>query len=99
MSKVITTRLKESEFKKLEEISKKEKLDRSSLVRRLILKGLEEYSIHESALLYQKGIVSLAEAATRAEVSIWEMMEYVETHNIRPPIERKEEILKELEDI
>jgi predicted HTH domain antitoxin len=46
--------------------------------------------------LYQEVVVSLAEAATKAEVSLWEMMEYIHLKNIRPPVENPEEIEKEL---
>ena len=44
----------------------------------------EDYSIKESAKLYQKGIISLQEAATASKVSIYEMMEHIERHGIYP---------------
>ena len=91
-------RLNENNIKKIEEIAKKEKIDRSSLLRKFVLISLKNYSMDESAKYYQKGIISLAEAATKAEVSLWEMMEYVNNHNIRPPPENPDEIKKELLD-
>ena len=96
MSKAISTRLNEKELEKIEQIAKKENLDRSSLIRKFLLKSLKDYSMEESGKLYQEGLMSLAEAATAADVSLWEMIEYVEKKNIRPPIENIEEIEKEL---
>ena len=96
MSKAVSTRLNEKELKKIEQVAKKENIDRSALIRKFVLNSLKEYSMADSARLYQQGIISLAEAATKAEVTIWEMMEYVESKNIRPPTEKPEEIIKEL---
>ena len=44
----------------------------------------ENHRMKESARLYQKGIISLQEAATAAKVSIYEMMEFTEKHQIYP---------------
>ena len=97
MSKAVSTRLNEKELAKIEQIAKKENLDRSTLIRKILLNGLKEYSMEESGKLYQEGRVSLAEAATISEVSLWEMIEYVQRKNIRPPIEIIEEIEKEID--
>jgi predicted HTH domain antitoxin len=40
--------------------------------------------LKESAKLYKKGIISLAEAATLAKVTIYDMMEYSKREQIRP---------------
>ena len=97
MSKAVSTRLNEKELEKIEQIAKKENLDRSTLIRKILLNGLKEYSMEASGKLYQEGYVSLAEAATISEVSLWEMIEYVQRKNIRPPIENIEEIEKEID--
>ena len=47
---------------------------------------------------YRKGIMSLQEAATNANVSLYEFMDYVQKEKIRPPIQSDEEISKELEE-
>ncbi|MHA1107439.1 MAG: hypothetical protein ACTSPN_17250, partial [Promethearchaeota archaeon] len=54
--------------------------------------------IKQMTELYQKGIVSLQEAASQANVSLYEIMEYVQKENIRPPDQAKEEIIAEIED-
>ena len=98
MSKAVSTRLSEKELEKIEQVAKKENLDRSTVIRKILLQGLKEYAMDESSKLYQEGRVSLAEAATISEVSLWEMIEYVQRKNIRPPNENIEEIEKEIEE-
>ena len=98
MSKTISTRIDDETAEKLEKIAEKESIDRSALVRKFILQKLREYEIKQMTELYQKGIVSLQEAASQANVSLYEIMEYVQKENIRPPDQTKEEIIAEIED-
>ncbi len=97
MSKTISTRIDDEYVKKLEEIAKREHIDRSALIRKFILQMLKEYELKRMAELYRKGIVSLQEAATQAKLSLYEIMEYVKKENIHPPDQTKEEILFEIE--
>lgn len=98
MGKTVSTRLDENEVKKLDKIADKEKVDRAALIRKFVLQKLEEYEIKQMAELYQKGVVSLQEAATQANVSLYEMMEYVKRENIRPPDQEEEDIIAEIEE-
>ncbi len=98
MSKTISTRLDDEDAEKLEKIAKKENIDRSALVRKFILQKLKEYDIKQMVELYQKGIVSMQEAASQADVSLYEIMEYIKRENIHPPDQSKEEIIAEIED-
>ncbi len=97
MSKTISTRIDDKDAEKLEKIAKKENIDRSALVRKFILQKLKEYEIKQMTDLYKKGIVSLQEAASQANVSLYEIMEYVQRENIHPPDQSKEEIISEIE--
>lgn len=97
MSKTISTRIDDEIVKKLEEIAKRENIDRSALIRKFILQMLKDYEIKRMTELYRKGIVSLQEAASQANISLYEIMEYVQKENIRPPDQSKEEILAEIE--
>jgi len=98
MSKTISTRIDDDVVKKLEEIAKREKIDRSALIRKFILQMLKEYELKRMAEFYRKGIVSLQEAASQANISLYEIMEYVQKENIHPPDQSKEEILGEIEN-
>jgi len=98
MSKTISTRIDDEDAEKLKKIAEKENIDRSALVRKFILQKLKEYEIRQMTELYQKGIVSLQEAASQANVTLYEIMEYVQKENIHPPDQTKEEIIAEIED-
>ncbi|NQE52108.1 hypothetical protein C5S29_00845, partial [ANME-1 cluster archaeon GoMg3.2] len=41
---------------------------------------------------YKEGKVSIEEAAVRAKVSVWRMVEYLRERNINPPPETLEEM-------
>lgn len=97
MTDVISTRLDEKEIEKLNQISKKERIDRSSLIRKFLLTQIEEYKLKEVGENYRKGLVSLAEAAVLAKVSIYKMMEYVEREKIQAPPLSNSEMEEELE--
>ena len=98
MSKTISTRIDDDDAEKLEKIAKKENIDRSALVRKFILQKIKEYDVKQMMKLYQKGIVSLQEAASQANVSIYEIMEYIQRENIHPPDQSKEDIIAEIEN-
>ena len=98
MSKTISTRMDDKDVEKLEKIAKKENLDRSALIRKFILQKLKEYDIKQMTELYQKGIVSLQEAASQADVSLYDLMEYVQKENIHPPDQSREEVIAEIEE-
>ena len=96
MTDVVSTRLDEKEIEELNEISEKERIDRSSLIRKFLLAQIQEYRLKESGEKYRKGLVSMAEAATLANVSIYRMMEYIEREKIQAPsltnVEMEEEL-------
>ncbi|MHA1727455.1 MAG: UPF0175 family protein [Promethearchaeota archaeon] len=98
MTNVISTRLDEKEIEELNKISKKEHIDRSALMRKFLIAQISRYKVREAGELYRKGLVSLAEAATLANVSIYSMMEYVEREKIQPQVLTKKEMEKELKN-
>jgi len=53
---------------------------------------MEEYSLKKSADSYRKGNISIEEAAVRAKVSIWKMMDYIKENNITPRPETPDEM-------
>ena len=97
MTDVVSTRLDEKEIEELNQISKKERIDRSSLIRKFLLTQIEEYRLKEVSEKYRKGLASLAEAAVLAKVSIYKMMEYVEREKIQAPPLSNSEMEAELE--
>ena len=96
MTDVVSTRLDEKDIEELNKICKKERMDRSSLVRKFLLNQIEEYRLKDAGEKYRKGLVSLAEAAILSKVSIYVMMDYVDREKIQPPsltdLEMEEEL-------
>ncbi|MHA1273616.1 MAG: UPF0175 family protein [Promethearchaeota archaeon] len=96
MTNIISARLNKKEIEELNKIAKKEQIDRSALIRKFLINQIKEYKMKEMGEKYRKGIVSLAEAATMADVSIYEMMEYIEREKILPPALSKEEMEEQI---
>ena len=63
MTGVVSTRLDEKEIEELNQISEKERIDRSALIRKFLLTQIEEYRLKEVSENYRKGLVSLAETS------------------------------------
>ncbi len=63
-------------LKKIEKLSK-EVLDRSSTIRKLVHLGYPDMIKKKAAQNYIQGKLTISEAAHRAEITIWEMEEYL----------------------
>ena len=98
MSKTVSTRLDEKELNKLDEISSNENLDRSTLIRKFVIEQIKNYEMKKMGEFYRKGIVSLQEAAFTANVTLYEMMDYIRREEIHPPNQSPKEIQTEIED-
>ena len=71
MSKPISTRLKEAEIKRLNEIAEEEKIDRSALIRKYVLLKIQEHDMKKMAAYYHRGLLSLQESATKKSDVFW----------------------------
>ena len=61
---------------------------------------VKKFRLNEIAEKYRKGLISMAEASTLAEVSIYEMMEYCEKNKIYPPeSDNLEKDIKDTQDV
>jgi predicted HTH domain antitoxin len=98
MTEIISTRLKKEELAELNRISEKEHVDRSALVRKFLIRQVQEYNMRDMAERYRKGLVSLAEAATIAGVSIYEMMDFLDREKISPPQTTEDEFKESMDD-
>lgn len=70
MGSTITTRVSDEIRRELERITESEKLDRSTVVRRLLEKAIETYKLEEALKKYRGRKVSLGGAAEEAGVSL-----------------------------
>ena len=79
---MVGTRLPEALVHDLEKIEHEEQADRSTTVRKLLAKAIGAWKVEHFAKLYGKGRITLARAAREADVSLWQMMDYVRRHKI-----------------
>jgi predicted HTH domain antitoxin len=79
---MIATRLSEDLVRDLETIEGVEQSDRSTTVRKLLHRAIKDWKLEHYAGLYGDARLTLARAAREAEVSVWEMMEYVRSRKI-----------------
>lgn len=75
MGKTLIFRLPDEMVEKIEEIAKIEKLDKSSIIRRLLDKGIVRWKEEYALNLYQNGEMSLEKAAEISSLSIWEFLD------------------------
>lgn len=80
--RMIGTRLPLDLVRELELIEDVEQSDRSTTVRRLLSKAIQQWKLEHYARLYGDGKLTLARAARDAGVSLWEMMDYARARKV-----------------
>lgn len=100
MGKAIGIRLSTDLLKKIDKI-KEEDSDRSEIIRKLISLGYKEFLKKKAFEDYIQERVTISEAARRAELTIWEFMEYLKSREYKSPysIQDLEEETKLFESI
>ena len=79
---MVGTRLPGTVVRDLEAIEQVEQADRSTTVRKLLSRAIQDWKLDHYSRLYGSGKLTLARAAREARVSLWEMMDYVKTRKI-----------------
>ncbi len=79
MSGVKSLRIPEPLLKTVRELARRERLDESTAIRKLIAMGATEYAVQ----LYREGKVTLREAATMADTTVREMIEILLEHGVK----------------
>mgnify|MGYP001594091798 CR=1 FL=1 len=77
MSKAIGIRLPKEVLKIIHKLSKEELEDRSTIIRKLVMMGYKDFIKRKAAENYVKGTITISEAASQAEFTIWEMEKYL----------------------
>lgn len=73
----IGVRLPEDLLEKLDRLSQDEQLDRSTVIRKLLERGYEDFMKERACRNYRSGEITISEAASLAELTIWEMEQYL----------------------
>ena len=84
--------------KEILEVTKKEKLDKATVVRNLLETGITEWRKQTAIELLQKGKVTFAKAADIAKLSLWEFADLVKQRNIEWVKYEPEDAEKEFKD-
>jgi len=82
LGKTITSRLPDEMVKELEEISKIEKLDKSSIIRRLLNKAFITWKIEHTIKLLKSNEISLGKASEMCNLSIWDFLSKLAEYKI-----------------
>ena len=92
-ARITTVRLPADDLDRLTEAAKRLKVERSSLIRRALDKGVREVLVEEALLQYQRGQASAQAAAHWAGVSLWEFLDEMKAHGV--PFRTDEDLLRE----
>ena len=79
---MVGTRLPSELVRELAFIEEVEQSDRSTTVRRLLSKAIQQWKLEHYVRLYGDGKLTLARAARDAGVSLWEMMDYARARKV-----------------
>ena len=79
---MVGTRLPMELVRELEFIENIDQSDRSTTVRRLLSKAIQQWKLEHYVRLYGDGKLTLARAAREAGVSLWEMMDYARARKV-----------------
>ncbi|MGM0510098.1 MAG: UPF0175 family protein [Thermoplasmatota archaeon] len=79
---IVSTRISEELEKELEEFMKKEKLDRSVALRKLISEGIDGWKRERAVKLLSEGKITFNAAADLAGMSVWALAKFVKDKKV-----------------
>lgn len=85
MPVTVTTRVDDELAKAIDDVANREGMDRSTVIRRFLLKAVRDWLIERSLEDYEEGKVTLWQAASRCGLQIWEMINEVKKREIHVP--------------
>lgn len=77
MNDVVAIRMDMNFLKKIDQLGEEEIVDRSTLLRKFILRGYQEMLKERAAEKYKEGKITFSEAAYRAGLTFWDMERYL----------------------
>jgi len=98
MPVTITTRVEDDLADVIDEVAREEGMDRSTVIRRFLLKAVRNWQIDRNLDEYGKGRLTLWQAARRCNLSLWEMIDEVRKREIHVPY-TLEELLEDLKAV
>jgi len=97
-SEVISARLSKERIELIEEIARRERVDKSTILDRALERYTKEWLLERAVESYREGTVTLSRAAEISGISIWEMIDILEKRKValQYDLENLEEDLKTL---
>ena len=85
MPVTLTTRVEDYLAETIDKIASIEDMDRSTVIRRFLTKGVKNWLIEKSLEEYAAGKITLWQAAKRCGLSLWEIVDEVKLRRIHVP--------------
>jgi predicted HTH domain antitoxin len=85
MPTTLTTRVEDDLAKIIDKVSKEEGMDKSTVIRRFLMKAAKDWLIAKSLQEYEDGKITLWQAARKCDVSVWEMIDEAKRREIHVP--------------
>jgi predicted HTH domain antitoxin len=79
---MVGARMPDTLVRDLEAIEQVEQSDRSTTVRKLLSRAIQDWKLDHYSRLYGSGKLTIARAAHEVGASVWEMMDYVKSKKI-----------------
>lgn len=90
MLKNVSIRLNEDFIREAETLARLERVDKSTIIREALEKGLARVKLDIAIEMFGRGKVSTSEAADIADLSVGEMMEELVKRGIKPDITKED---------
>jgi len=87
---MVGARIPKTLVKELERIERAEETDRSTTVRKLLTRAIQDWNLEHYAAQYGKGKLSMARAAEEAGVTLWEFQNYLRENKVSAQYDRAE---------
>lgn len=97
MADIMSVRLGEEIEKDLARVEKKWKIDRSEIIRRLLVDAINNWKIDNAVNDLREGRISIGRAAKECGISIWQMIDIVKEKKIDWINYSEEDIKRDLE--
>ena len=85
MPTTLTTRVEDDLAKIIDKVSKEEGMDRSTVIRRFLMKAAKDWLIQNSLQEYAEGKMTLWQAARKCGLSVWEMTDEAKRREVHVP--------------
>lgn len=78
----VTARVPEDLYEAIEMIQEDEQLDRSTAIKRLLERGIDDWRLETALQRYRQGTISLGRATDLAGVSVWQFVDVLNERGI-----------------